>query len=66
MGMKPRGRVRVSLEATPAARLMVAHGLVQGYLNDQGGEDFGFKMDEAENALVLAIAIALRVAAEDG
>jgi hypothetical protein len=38
---------------------MVAHGLVQGYLNDCREEWCGFEMGEAEEALVIGISIAL-------
>ena len=38
---------------------MIADGLVSGYLNDQGGECLGHKIDDAEEALIIAISIAL-------
>jgi hypothetical protein len=44
---------------------MVAHGLVQNYLDDCGGEWSGFKMDRCEEALVINIAHALRIAGEE-
>lgn len=64
MGMKPR--TTKDPEYSQEARRMVAHGLVQGYLNDMGGPDIGFLMAEHEEALVLAVAIALTHAHNSG
>ncbi len=64
MGMKPR--TKKDPDYSQEARRMVAHGLVDGYLNDMGGPDLGHKMKEQEEALVLAIAIALTHAHNSG
>ena len=64
MGMKPR--TKKDPDYTQEARRMIAHGLVEGYLNDMGGENLGHKMEEQEEALVLAIAIALSHAHNKG
>ncbi len=56
MGMKPR-------KAKPE---LIASRVVQKYLDDSGGENSGFIMDDREKALVVDIAKEIRKARGEG